>query len=98
LLVLLTSQIRLQFNREHILATGDSLTGVLNRRSFFEAGTAEAEHSKSDTHSLAVIFLDLDDFKQFNDNKGHDAGDAALRATAKAMLGALPTCNCVARL
>jgi diguanylate cyclase (GGDEF)-like protein len=98
LVVLLTSQIRLQFNREHIHATRDSLTGVLNRRSFFEAGAAEIEHPKRDTHSLAVIFLDLDDFKQLNDSKGHEAGDAALRATAKALLGAVPACNCVARL
>lgn len=98
LVVLLTSQIRLQFKREHIHATRDSLTGVLNRRAFFEAGAAEVEHPKHDTHSLAVIFLDLDDFKQLNDSKGHDAGDAALRATAKAMLGAVPSCNCVARL
>jgi diguanylate cyclase (GGDEF)-like protein len=98
LVALLTSQIRLQFKREYVHATRDSLTGVLNRRAFFEAGATEVAHPKHDTHSLAVIFLDLDDFKQLNDSKGHDAGDAALRATAKAMLGAVSSCNCVARL
>jgi diguanylate cyclase (GGDEF)-like protein len=71
---------------------------VLNRRSFFETGAAEVEHPEHNTHSLAVIFLDLDDFKQLNDSKGHHAEDAALRPTAKAMLGAVPSFNCVARL
>jgi diguanylate cyclase (GGDEF)-like protein len=98
LVALLTSQIRLQLKREHIHATRDSLTGVFNRRAFFEAGAAEVEHPKHDTHSLAVIFLDLDDFKQLNDSKGHDAGDEALRVTAKAMLGTVPPCDCLARL
>lgn len=98
LVALLTSQIRLQYKMEHIHATRDALTGLLNRRVFFETGVAEVKRSQYDTRSLAVIFLDLDDFKQLNDTKGHDVGDAALRATAKAMLGALPSGNCVARL
>lgn len=98
LVALLTSQIRLQFEREHIHATRDALTGLLNRRAFFEEGAAEVEHLEREAHSLTVIFLDLDDFKQLNDTQGHDAGDAALRATAQALLGALPSSDRVARL
>lgn len=98
LVVLLAAQVRLQFKREHIHATRDALTGLLNRRVFLEAGASEVERAKHDAHSLTVIFLDLDNFKQLNDTKGHDAGDAALRASAKALLGALPSADRVARL
>ena len=98
LLALLTSQVRMQFEREHVHATRDALTGLLNRRVFFETGAAAVEDSKREAHSLTIVFLDLDNFKQLNDTNGHDAGDAALRATAKAMLGAFPAGTCVSRL
>lgn len=98
LVALLAAQVRLQFEREHEHATRDALTGLKNRRAFLEAGTAEVERSKRYEHPLAVIFLDLDDFKQLNDTKGHDAGDAALQATARAMLSALRSSDRVARL
>ncbi|MEQ1741315.1 MAG: GGDEF domain-containing protein [Candidatus Nitrotoga sp.] len=85
LAVLLATQVRLQFEREHERATRDALTGLHNRRAFLDAGVSEVERSKRYTHPLAVVILDLDDFKQLNDTKGHDAGDAALRATAGAL-------------
>lgn len=96
--VLLVARIRLQFDREHKNATHDSLTGLQNRRAFLDAGAAEVDRAKRYAHPLAVVFLDLDDFKQLNDNEGHDAGDAALRATAKALLRALRTSDRVARI
>ena len=98
LVALLASQVRLQFEREHENATRDTLTGLHNRRAFFEAGAAEVELSKRYRQPLAVIFLDLDDFKQLNDSKGHDAGDAALRATASALTGTMRANDRLARL
>lgn len=98
LVALLAAQIRLQFEREHERATRDALTGLLNRRAFLEAGAAEVARSRRYRHPLAVVFLDLDDFKRLNDTRGHDAGDAALRATAGALLGALRSSDQVARL
>ncbi len=98
LVALLVAQVRLQFEREHELATSDTLTRLLNRRAFLEAGAFEVNRSKRYGHPLAVVFLDLDDFKQLNDTKGHDAGDAALTATAGALLGALRSSDLVARL
>ncbi len=98
LVALLAAQVRLQFEREHDYATHDALTGLQNRRAFLEAGAAEVERSKRYAHPLAIIFLDLDDFKQLNDTQGHDAGDAALRATAKALVGSLRSSDHVARL
>jgi diguanylate cyclase (GGDEF)-like protein len=98
LVVLLAAKIRRQLAKEHEYATRDALTGLQNRRAFLEAGAAEVERAKRYGHSMAVIFLDLDDFKQLNDSKGHDAGDAALRATAKALIAALRSSDRIARL
>jgi diguanylate cyclase (GGDEF)-like protein len=98
LVAILAAQVRLQFEREHKQATRDALTGLQNRRAFLEAGAIETERSKRYAHPLTVIFLDLDDFKKLNDAKGHQAGDAALKITAEALLSALRTNDYVARL
>lgn len=98
LAALLVAQVRLQFEREHERATRDGLTGLLNRAAFLEAGDSEVERSKRYGHPLAVVFFDLDDFKQLNDTQGHDAGDAALRAMATALRGVLRSSDRVARL
>ena len=98
LVALLAAQVRLQLEREHELATSDPLTRLQNRRAFLDAGAFEVDRSKRYGHPLAVVFLDLDDFKQLNDTKGHDAGDTALRATAGALLGVLRSSDRVARM
>ena len=98
LVAFLAAQVHRLLEREHQHATHDALTGLHNRRAFLQAGAAEVERSKRYGYALAVIFLDLDDFKQLNDTKGHDAGDTALRVTAKALLSALRSSDGVARL
>lgn len=98
LVALLAAKVRFHFEQEHECATRDALTGVLNRRAFLDAGISELERSERYSHSLAVIFLDLDNFKQLNDTKGHEAGDAALQATAQALVRALRIGDRVARL
>ncbi|MHB1676909.1 MAG: GGDEF domain-containing protein [Sulfuriferula sp.] len=92
------TQLRMQFEKAHEHAIRDDLTGLQNRRAFLEVGVLEVKRSKRYGHPLSVAFLDLDDFKQLNDTKGHGAGDAALLATAKALLGALRSSDQVARL
>lgn len=94
----LTAQVRLQFDREREHASRDVLTGLLNRRAFLDAGTAEVERSSRYAHPLAVVFLDLDNFKQLNDTQGHDAGDTALRSVSQALLTALRATDYVSRL
>ncbi len=60
----------------------DPLTGLLNRRAFADAvSTRLAFPSAAHTH-LAVVMVDLDDFKRINDTHGHPVGDHALRAVA----------------
>ena len=98
LVVYFVAQIRLGFEQVQAHASQDALTGLQNRRAFIEAGEVEVERSKRYAHSMAVVFLDLDNFKQLNDSKGHDAGDAALKATAKALRMALRSNDQIARL
>lgn len=84
--------------REREIASHDALTGLLNRRAFFEAGNAEVDRSRRYGHPLAVAFLDLDNFKRLNDSQGHEAGDRALKAVAKCMVGSLRATDRLARL
>jgi len=72
----------------------DALTGLLNRRSV----QAEMEQALRTARAMAVLFLDLDGFKQVNDTLGHDAGDAVLRAVATRLQGAVRPSDVVARL
>ena len=61
------------------LAIRDPLTGLFNRRYMEEALAQELHRTTRNDAQLAVIMVDIDHFKQFNDNFGHDAGDAVLR-------------------
>src|SRR5580704_16259481 len=63
----------------------DPLTGLYNRRFMQESLDRELQRAKRKKTPLAVVFLDLDHFKRFNDTFGHDAGDAVLRAVAEAL-------------
>ena len=57
----------------------DPLTGLFNRRYLEESLEREIHRCSRNKTSLAVLMLDLDQFKRFNDESGHDAGDAILR-------------------
>jgi diguanylate cyclase (GGDEF)-like protein len=61
-------------------AQTDPLTGVLNRRSLIERLDAACTRAKARGLPIALLFIDLDHFKQINDTFGHQAGDACLRA------------------
>jgi diguanylate cyclase (GGDEF)-like protein len=61
-------------------ARTDSLTGALNRRAMEEAALRETARSTRYGHGLCMIVLDVDNFKQLNDTRGHAAGDRALQA------------------
>jgi diguanylate cyclase (GGDEF)-like protein len=94
----LTARVKALLERQKEIASHDVLTGLLNRRAFFETGEAEADRSQRYGHPLAVVFLDLDDFKRLNDSQGHEAGDRALKAVANGLSGSLRTTDRLARL
>ncbi len=97
-IVHLVVMVRTLLEREREIASHDALTGLLNRRAFFEAGNAEADRSRRYGHPLAVAYLDLDNFKRLNDRQGHEAGDRALQAVAKRLVGSLRNTDRLARL
>jgi len=72
----------------------DELTGLYNRRGFLE----HARHQMSSGQHVYIVFADLDGMKQINDTLGHEAGDAALIATASILRAALRDTDFIARL
>lgn len=70
-------------------ALRDPLTRLWNREKLLRTFDAEAERMRAGGMPLALILIDLDDFKQVNDRHGHDAGDAALVFFAKLMMKCL---------
>ena len=69
--------------RIHELAYQDSLTGLANRRQFLESLESGIDHARMNNESLAVFYLDLDEFKKVNDLLGHYAGDELLLIIAQ---------------
>jgi diguanylate cyclase (GGDEF)-like protein len=69
-------------NQLALLANTDGLTGLCNRRRFDEALEAEWRRSQRSGAPLALLLIDADHFKAYNDRHGHQAGDAALAAIA----------------
>ncbi len=80
------------------LVTQDSLTNVLNARAFADRLGQELERNRRYPRPLALIYLDLDDFKVINDTHGHQTGDAVLRLVADAMRTSVRIADVVGRL
>jgi diguanylate cyclase (GGDEF)-like protein len=81
------------------LAATDPLTGVPNRRAFneFVEHELDARH-ENESDELAIVMIDLDNFKDVNTEQGHHAGDELIRAIARALNDAARRGDCVARV
>ena len=77
-----TAELQEANRRLSTLSTTDSLTGLANRRKFDEVWQTEWQRSVRQGMPLAVIMLDVDFFKRYNDHCGHQAGDACLQQVA----------------
>jgi len=80
------------------LARTDSLTGVLNRRAFYELASRKIVLGQRVRRPFSVIYMDLDNFKQVNDRLGHSKGDEVLRTVADAVRRQIRIDDLVARL
>ncbi len=94
----------LLLEREHTqqsfrrLAYQDAVTGLPNRAFLLEATERLIREARREGHSLAIAFIDLDRFKQVNDQLGHRAGDDLLREVAQRLQGASRRADIVARI
>jgi len=79
-------------------ATHDALTGLPNRALLVERINREVSRRRHSNRLFAVLFVDLDRFKQVNDTHGHATGDATLRRVAGRLVGALRPMDTVARI
>lgn len=84
--------------RVEYLAYHDGLTGLPNRSLFSKLLSQSIQQAQRYERKLAVLFLDLDRFKQINDTLGHDAGDDLLKEVAKRLRESLRESDTVARL
>jgi two-component system cell cycle response regulator len=80
------------------LALKDPLTGLANRRLLAERMSMALDHARRNQSALAVVYLDLDGFKQVNNTFGHSAGDGLLQMVAGRLLATVREEDTVARL
>jgi len=79
-------------------ANFDALTGLPNRRMFLDRLGQELLKAQRSGHRLALLFLDLDHFKEVNDTLGHETGDLLLVEAAQRIAASVRVSNTVARL
>ena len=102
------SRLKKEVTRLRLLVYKDPLTGVYNRRGFIEEvqkilaaverGRAHGRSkNKFNLTALSVVMLDVDNFKKLNDDYGHDAGDAALKAVAQTLIDGVRQSDFVGR-
>jgi len=92
----ITEQRRAQERIRH-LAHYDSLTGLANRRRFMEQLERAQQFARSNGHSMALLYMDLDQFKRINDTLGHTAGDALLQGVGDLLIDRVRTTDVVVR-
>ena len=91
-------ELRESQTRLHYLANHDPLTGLPNRQLFQEKLQQAIEWAATGSRMVALLFIDLDGFKQVNDSLGHGVGDQLLKSVAKRLIASLRASDTVARL
>ncbi|MCB9134312.1 MAG: GGDEF domain-containing protein [Anaerolineales bacterium] len=95
---LLVAELRRLLDFERSLARIDPLTGVLNRRAFYQLVFQELTRIQRYQHPATLLYMDVDDFKQINDQFGHHVGDQLLECVAKTISKNIRAIDAVARL
>ncbi|OGS21997.1 MAG: hypothetical protein A3J83_00255 [Elusimicrobia bacterium RIFOXYA2_FULL_40_6] len=92
------SALRKAYFIEHELARTDHLTDIANSRYFMETISKEVERMKRYNHPLSLAYMDIDNFKNINDNYGHSMGDTVLSSISLAMKESIRSIDLVARM
>ena len=96
--VMLLDRLRQRVEIERRLARSDAVTGIFNRLAFFEQLQYLLDLSARELNPIALAYIDLDDFKRVNDERGHDEGDRILRLVAQILRQSTRRTDVVARL
>jgi diguanylate cyclase (GGDEF)-like protein/PAS domain S-box-containing protein len=92
----ITDKHRQELHLRHLALT-DGLTGLYNRRSLTTQLREEISRSRRYHHPLSLLFIDLDQFKRYNDDRGHRKGDEVLRTLARLFREQMRATDIVAR-
>jgi len=96
--IYIISKLKKAFERERLFARIDYLTGISNRKDFFDLANKEISRTLRYKYALTVMYLDLDDFKRINDSLGHKAGDELLCLIAKTIQESIRLSDTAARI
>ena len=91
-------QLQHDARRLEFLAHHDTLTGLPNRAMFADRAREAVAHARRHGKTAALLFLDLDNFKQVNDSLGHDVGDALLKIIASRLRASVRGEDFIARI
>lgn len=94
----LVAELASRFELEVKLASVDPLTGVMNRRAFNDQGQRLIELALRHRHYTTVVYIDIDNFKEINDRRGHGAGDQLLQTIAATLRQVVRSYDLVARI
>jgi len=97
-LALTLRKLRMAFDHEKDYARKDSLTGIANSRAFLEMANVELNRARRYQTTLAVAYIDIDNFKRINDRYGHGIGDSVICAVAHTLRKRVRAIDVVARL
>jgi diguanylate cyclase (GGDEF)-like protein len=92
------SALKEALDRENVLARTDHLTGLPNRRSYYEMVAGEIRRNLRYYDPFTIAYLDIDNFKNVNDTSGHAEGDKLLKLVASVLTKSVREIDTVARL
>ena len=96
--VWLLAQLRKLLDSERHLARKDALTRLSNRREFHELGSQTLAQAQREGTPITAVFIDIDKFKEVNDERGHGVGDALLVCVAEGLSARLRASDIAGRL
>ena len=97
IITFILSSLKASLDSHKQIARTDHLTGIHNRRAFFDLADLELNKARRYQTPISVIYMDIDNFKQINDRHGHHTGDLVLRLVAATVKNHIRTIDIIAR-